>query len=343
MKAARLYAAYDLRIEEAPIPRPGPAEALLRVVAVGVCGSDLHYYREGGIGDEVVRGPLVMGHEFSAVVEELPEPAAGLKVGDLVAVEPGRNCGHCEFCERGDPNLCLNLRFCGSPGVDGALAEFLTYPARLLFPLPPALSAEEGVLLEPLGVAIHAVDLANFRVAPTVAVVGCGPIGLLIVQVARLAGARWIVASEPLAYRREFALRYGADLVLDPQAGDVTAAVDEATQGRGVDVAFEAAGEIDTPQQAVALARRGGHVILVGIPPEDKLSLVPSKARRKGLTLRFVRRMKHTYPRAIALAERGRLDLRSMITHRFPLEQIVEALELVDAYADGVIKAIVEP
>jgi L-iditol 2-dehydrogenase len=343
MRVARLYAAHDLRIEESPVPRPGPAEALLRVAAVGVCGSDLHYYREGGIGDEIVKHPLVMGHEFSAVVEELSEPVAGLKVGDLVAVEPGRNCGHCEFCGKGDPNLCLNLRFCGSPGIDGALAEFLTYPARLLFPLPPTLSAEEGALLEPLGVAIHAVDLANFRVAPTVAVLGCGPIGLLIVQVARLAGARWIVASDPLAYRREFALRCGADLVLDPQAGDVVAAVSEATQGRGVDVAFEAAGEIDTPQQAVTLARRGGHVMLVGIPPEDKLPLTPSTARRKGLTLRFVRRMKHTYPRAITLVEQGRLDLRSLITHHFPLERIVEALELVDAYADGVIKAIIKP
>jgi L-iditol 2-dehydrogenase len=343
MKVARLYAAYDLRVEEAPVPRPGPGEALLRVAAVGVCGSDLHYYREGAIGDQIVERPLIMGHEFSAVVEELPEPVAGLKVGDLVAVEPGRNCGHCEFCGIGDPNFCLNLRFCGSPGVDGALTEFLTYPTRLLFPLPPTLSAEEGVLLEPLGVAIHSVDLANFRVAPTVAVVGCGPIGLLIVQVARLAGARWIVATDPLAYRRQAALRYGADLVLDPQAEDVVAAVNEATQGRGVDVAFEAAGGVDTPQQAVELARQGGHVMLVGIPPEDKLPLVPSNARRKGLTLRFVRRMKHTYPRALALAGQGRLELRSMITHSFPLEKIAEALELVDAYADGVIKAVVKP
>ncbi len=342
MLAARLHRAFDLRIEEMPVPVPGEGEVLLGVKAVGVCGSDVHHYAEGGIGDEVVEQPLVLGHEFSAVVEELGPGVEGFKVGDRVAVEPGRSCGLCEYCKGGNPNLCPDVRFCGSPPYDGALRQYITYPADYLFHLPPEVDYDQGAMLEPLGIAIHSADLSKMRVGDTVAVLGCGPIGLLTIEMARLAGATEIFATDLLDYRLEAAQRLGATAVLNPERQDVVAAILERTGGRGVDVSFEAAGAPETPQQAATVIKRGGRVILIGIPSDNETYFQASTIRRKGLTIKLVRRMKFTYPRAIALAARGMVDLSSLITHRFPLEKTGQALEVVRNYADGVIKALIE-
>lgn len=342
MQASFLYGIRDVRLESCPMPAPGAGEVLLKVKVVGVCGSDVHYYAEGRIGDQVVDAPIIMGHEFSATLVELGEGVEGLHVGQLVAVEPAISCGRCEQCQLGNPNLCRDIRFCGTPPVNGVFAEYAVMPAENCFPLPEGISPEEGALLEPLGVALHAVNLSHLKVGDTVAVLGAGPIGLLIAAVAKNAGASAVYVTEPLAYRRNFASQYAADAVIDPGQQDPVGEIMRLTGGRGVDVAFEAAGAVDTPQQAAEMVRYGGKVILAGIPADDRLSFAASTVRRKGLTIKLVRRMKHTYPRAIELVRSGKVNLQALVTHRLPLSGVGEAMELITHYQNGVIKAVIE-
>jgi len=317
MKVLRLYGASDFRFSEEPLPIPLKDEELLQVKAVGICGSDLHWFAEGGIGDARIVHPLVLGHEFSALTES----------GKLVAVDPAISCGKCEFCLRGDPNLCPDILFAGHGTTDGALREYVAWDKRFIHPLPDAISDEEGAMLEPLGVAIHAVDLAHIKPGMTVGVFGCGPIGLLITQVARLAGAEKVIATDILPHRVEAALSLGADLawLVDGQLPESVAL--EATGGRGVDVAFEAAGVQGAVDDAFSTVAIGGKVILAGIPDNDQTSFSASTARRKGLTIKLVRRMKSTYPRAIEMVARRQVDVKSLVTHRFPLSQTREAFE----------------
>ncbi|MEN8098750.1 MAG: alcohol dehydrogenase catalytic domain-containing protein [Chloroflexota bacterium] len=342
MKASRLYGIRDVRHDSLPRPEPGPGEVLLKVAAVGVCGSDVHYYLEGRIGSQVVTKPIIMGHEFSAWIAGYGEGVVGLEAGQLVAVEPGISCGKCEFCQQGHPNLCPHIRFCGTPPVDGVFAEYAVMPAENCFPLPPSFTPTQGAMLEPLGIAIHSVDLAHIKVGQTIAVLGAGPIGLLTAAVAHAAGAAVVYMTEPLDYRRQYALDYVADAVFNPDEVDVVDKVLRATSGRGVDVAFECAGDSETPQQAAAMTVRGGKVILCGIPADDTLTLNASTVRHRGLTIKLVRRMKHTYPRAIRLVQQKMVDVDSLATHRLPLEKVGDAFELVAGYQDDVLRAVIE-
>ena len=318
MKVVRLHAHGELRTHDEPQPVPVAGEALVRVKAVGVCGSDLHWFNEGEIGDAKLEHPLVLGHEFAGETED----------GQRVAVDPAIPCQHCEFCERGHPNLCENMIFAGHGETDGAMRECVSYPFRNLFPLPESMSYADGAMLEPLGVAIHAVDLGKLRAGMSVGVFGCGPIGLLIVQLARLSGASNILATDILPHRVEAAKRFGANQAFLTGAGSESDEIRAATYGRGVDVAFEAAGEQEAVDAAFAAVVPGGKAILVGIPSVDRTFFTASIARRKGLTIKLVRRMKHTYPRAIELVSKGLVDVRSLVTHRFPLEQSVEAFRV---------------
>ena len=213
----------------------------------------------------------------------------------------------------------------------------------LLFPLPDEVSDAEGAALEPLGIGLHALGLAKLEPGRTVAVLGAGPIGLMLVLLCRAAGAAEVFVSEPVPHRREAALRLGAIAALEPAAEPVGAAIRRLTGGRGVDVAFEAAGAPETPAQAAEAVRPGGQVVLVGIPADDRLVLSHAVARRKGLTLRFARRMKHTYPRALALVASRRVDLRPLLTHCFPLSAASEAFRMADTYADGALKVTILP
>jgi len=315
MNVLRLHGVHDLRLSDEPQPVPRQDEQVLRVTSVGICGSDLHWFSEQGIGDARLTCPLVLGHEFAARTES----------GERVAVDPAIPCGICEFCKRGHPNLCLEMRFAGHGTVDGALREYMTWDQRCLYPLPDGLWDEEGAMLEPLGVAIHAVDLAHLKLGMTVGVFGCGPIGLLILQLARLSGAANILATDILPHRVDAAQAYGADHAYRVEGNLPAGALREATGGRGVDVAFEVAGVQEAVDDACAAVVPGGKVILVGIPGDDRTSFIASVARRKGLTIKLVRRMKYTYPRAIDLVSKGRVDVRSLVTHRFPLTRAADA------------------
>jgi L-iditol 2-dehydrogenase len=318
MRVARLHGAGDLRLSDEPAPEPRPGESVVRVEAVGLCGSDLHWYEEGGIGGSRLSAPLVVGHEFAGVVEDGP------LAGRRVAVDPAIPCERCELCREGHPNLCPDVRFAGHGSQDGALREYLAWPTGRLHPLPDALDGVAGALLEPLGVAIHALDLGHVAVGARVAIVGCGPIGLLLGQVCAAAGARVALAVDPLEHRRAAAARAGAEAVIGPDEL-------ESWDGAEVDVAFEAAGTDAAVDLALRAARPGARVVLVGIPSGDETTFSASIARRKGITLVLVRRMKELYPRAVRLAEAGAVDLQSLVTHRFALERVGEAFETAAA------------
>lgn len=339
MKTLRLHAPTDLRLHEEPLPTPAAGEALLRVKAVGICASDLHWFGEAGIGDARLEHPLVLGHEFSAVIE--PPGFSSLPPGTRVAVDPSAACGVCEFCQLGHPNLCLRLRFAGHSQDDGALREYTAWPASSCFPIPDSLSDADGAMLEPLGVAIHAVDLGHIKPGMTVGVYGCGPIGLLTLQMARLTGATRLIATDPLPHRLQAARESGATLALRAEGGAERLAILAATNSRGVDIAFEAAGENPAVETAIETTRAGGRVVLIGIPSDDRISFNASTARRKGLTIALARRMKHTYPRAIELVSQGRVDVRSIVSHRFPMSEFRRAFETA-ARREG-IKVVLEP
>ncbi len=347
MQAARLHGPLDLRVERVPKPpAPGPGQVLLRVKATGICGSDLHSFQDARIGDTQIRAPLILGHEFAGVVEAVGADSLDgnfepLKLGTRVAVDPAQPCGRCEFCEKGHPNLCRRLHFCGNFPDGGSLCEWMLMPSRSCFPVPSTITDTTAALLEPLGVALHAVDLGRVGVGHNAAILGAGPIGLLLLQVARLAGADPIYVTDPLPWRLELA-RDWAGVPVPSASNDPVEAIKRETGGRGVDVVFEAAWGGETVGQAAEIARLGGRLVLVGIPSDDRLQVKHSTVRRKGLTIMMSRRMKHAYPRAIHLVERGLVTFGGLVSHRFPLAKADEAFRLNHAYENGVIKIMIE-
>jgi L-iditol 2-dehydrogenase len=335
LKVLRLHGVGDLRLHDEPAPEPEAGEALLAITAVGICGSDIHWFMEGTTGEAAIEDPFVMGHEFSAVVQD------GELAGRRVAVEPHIHCGRCVYCQEGNPNLCPYDYFAGQAPTDGALRQCMTWPEELLFPIPDSMSDQAAAMLEPLGVALHTVDLGKLRPGMRVGVYGCGPVGLMVVQLARLSGAAQIIATDLLPRRLEAAERAGATAVLQANAREEIPAIMEATRDWGVDVAFEVAGEQDAVDTAVETCKPGGKVILCGIPSVDLTSFKASSARRKGLTFKTVRRMKHTYPRAISLVESGLVDVDSLITHHFSLEEGIAAFAAAEARQG--LKIIINP
>jgi len=347
MIAVRLHGPADLRVEQLPHPGPpGPGQALLRVTAVGVCGSDLHTYKDARIGDVQLESPLILGHEFAAVVEAVgPDALDGnfqlLQPGSRVAVDPAQPCGQCEMCEQGHPNLCLHLHFCGSYPHAGSLCQWMHMPAHTCFPIPDTIDDASAALLEPLGIAVHAVDLARIRVADSVAILGAGSIGLTILQMVKLAGATTVFISDKFPWRLALAEKYGG-IPINCDQTDPVQTVLQQTGGRGVDVALEAAWADHSVNQSAEMARMGGRLVMVGISEDDRLVFNHSTVRRKGLTIRLARRMKHTYPRSIHLVKQGLIDLPGLVSHRFPLNQTPNAFAMNLAYRENVQKVIIE-
>lgn len=331
-----------MTVREVPEPRGlGTEDVLVRVKAVEICGTDIHYYQGDSAGYTKMAYPFVMGHEFAGVVEAVGSQVTDLLPGDRVAVDPANSCSRCESCLAGHPNVCPTGRFSGSPGVPGALQELLVHPARLAFTLPDSMSFIQAALLEPLGVALHAVDLGKIRIADTVAVLGCGPIGLNIVQLARLAGAQDVFVTELVGHRLRLAEKCGASLAIDPRRQDPVRAILDATNGRGVDVAFEVAGALETPEMAAEVAKACGTAVVVGICAQDQMPFRSTPTRKKGLTIKVSRRMGHLYPRTLALVKRQMIDVGSLVTHVFPLERGHEGFELLDGYKGDMGKVVI--
>jgi L-iditol 2-dehydrogenase len=336
-KAVFIHGAHDVRVGPYEPALPRNDSVMLDVAAVGLCGSDLHYYKDGGIGAAVIAKPFVPGHEFAGYLAQ-DEERLGLKRGTLVAVDPNRACGHCEYCLAGHPNLCPKVEFIGAPPFDGAMTEKIAVPSELIVPIPEHFTPLQAVMLEPLGVAIHAIDLAKPRLGESVALLGCGPIGLLILQVLKAAGAGDVFAIDPIETRRNFALRLGA-----ARAGASVRDIPAWSNGAGFPLVIEATNSPDGFNDAVLSAKIGGRVVLVGIPDGNSYTLDAAQARRRGLKIKFSRRMGHVYPRAIDLVARGKVDVVSMVTNEFGLDDAPKAFKLHAEGAPGVVKSLIVP
>jgi len=342
MKAAFLLGKGKVAIEDIPIPgiRTG-TDVLVRIKSVGICGSDVHYYLDGKIGSQVVEDKIILGHEASGEVMDVGKAVRTVKKGERVAIEPGISCGFCEQCLSGKPNLCPDVRFFGTPPVDGALREYVVMPENNLVPLPAGLDHNDGVLSEPLAIGLYGVQLSGFSVGEDAAVIGAGPIGLSVLFSVRMGGARRIFVSDLLPCRLEMAKRLGADRVVDAAKENIADVVRKETSGRGVDVGYEAAGKQETFRQSTEVARIGGRTVIYGIPEDDRMEFDAHSVRRKELQIINTRRSAHTTRLALDLMGQRRLPFSALITHQFPIERTEEALKMAAEYRDGVIKAVI--
>jgi L-iditol 2-dehydrogenase len=333
MEVLRLHGAMDVRVHQEPEPVVGPGEELVRITAVGLCGSDLHWYEDGGIGESMVGEPLVLGHEMGGVI------VSGPREGERVVVEPADPCGHCDVCRAGNGNLCPEVRFCGHAPVHGGLRTLMNWPQRLLLPVPDSVEGDDVALLEPLGIALHGIDLGHFKAGMSAGVFGSGPIGLLLIRSLRSMGASRIVATDAKAHRVEAALASGAD---EAYLTAVDGQPEGITEWPKVDVAFEVAGEDAALESALITSRLGGRVVVVGIPPTNQHSFPAGEARRKGLTIAWSRRMKAIHMlRAIELADHGLVSLDGLISATYPLAEAARAFD--DLVAREGLKIVVKP
>jgi L-iditol 2-dehydrogenase len=334
-RAVVLHGPGDLRIEDRPVPAPGPRELLVEVTAVGVCGSDVHYYEHGRIGARVVRSPLVLGHETCGRVVELGERAAPRELGQRVCIEPGIPCGDCRECQAGRYNLCPDVRFHGTPPIDGSLTNYLAVHEDFVFPLPRELSDDAGALMEPLAVAVWACRRAHLEERASVLVTGAGPIGLLVAQTARALGAEEVVITDVSSVRVETARRMGFDCALDVSSQA------PAEQGVEVDALIECSGQAAALAGGIACLRPAGTAVLVGMGATE-VTLPLDLLQRRELIITGTFRYAHAFPEAIALAADGRVDVESLISARFPLERTEAALR-ASRDDPAMVKAVVHP
>lgn len=342
MRVAVLERQNVMSMQERTRPVPGPDDVLVRVHRVGVCGSDVHYYTHGAIGEFIVKKPIVLGHEMSGIIEDVGANVDRARIGARVAVEPGVPDRTCDWCRRGRYNLCPNVEFMATPPYDGALADYIVTPTDFAYTLPENVSLDEGALMEPLSVGVYAIHRSGIKAGESVAVFGAGPIGLVTLQVAKAAGAGSITVIDLEAGRLATAKQLGATHVVNAKDNNAVETVMASTGGRGVDIVFEAAGNARTAGDAIRIAKRGGKVVMIGIPPQDNFPYPLVYAMAREIDILTVFRYANVYPAAIALVAEGRVDTKSLITHRFPLEKAEDALLLSDSRADGVIKAMVE-
>ena len=327
----------SVRVEPREQPVPGPDEVLVQVAAVGVCGSDVHYFEHGRIGDFVVREPLVLGHEASGVVVARGERATRHELGQRVALEPGVPCGRCAQCRSGRYNLCPDVRFFATPPIDGAFARYVTINEHFAYAVPDSMTDEQAALIEPLSVGLWAARKAEVKPGDTVLVTGAGPIGLMAIQAARVAGAARVVVTDLSQGRRELALRMGAAAALDPAAEATGAEL----AGLGADVLVECSGAQPALTAGMRALRGGARAVLVGMGA-DEVRLPMSVLQVREVTVTGTFRYANTYPAAIALVAAGRVELDPLITGRFGLNQVEQALT-TGSNGEGAVKAIVYP
>jgi L-iditol 2-dehydrogenase len=342
MKAAFLTGIRRLQILDTPEPKlTTPSDVLLRIDTVGVCGSDVHYYTMGRIGNQVVKFPERVGHECAGTVVEVGREAIGLQVGQRVAVDPLIACGQCDQCHSGRRHTCRRQGFLGNPGeAPGALAEVLVVPAESCYPVPDSMTQVQAALVEPLSVSLYAQRLSSMRPGGKIAVLGSGPIGLCVLLACRAAGAGAIYVTDLVDERLEVARRCGATWTGNPKKTDVVAAITQ-LQPLGLDCAFECAGQQQTLDQAVEVLKPGGQLLIVGIPELDRVSLNIHTLRRKEIQVLNVRRQNHCTASAVEMISRGILNVEPLVTHHFSIAQSKEAFDLVEGYRDGVVKAII--
>ncbi|XP_061924934.1 sorbitol dehydrogenase-like [Entelurus aequoreus] len=327
--SAVLHSKGDLRLETRPVPKPGPNEVLLQMHSVGICGSDVHYWQHGRIGDFVLTKPMVLGHEAAGRVIKVGSAVKHLQVGDRVAIEPGVPRETDEFFKNGRYNLSPTIFFCATPPDDGNLCRYYTHNANFCYKLPDNVTFEEGALIEPLSVGIHACRRAGVTLGSTVLVCGAGPIGLVSLLVAKAMGAAQVVITDLFPERLAMAKELGADFQLVVKRGDEPKQLAKSVEdmlGAKLHITIECSGVESSIQTAIYATRSGGVVVLVGLGSEmTNVPLVNAATRE--VDIRGVFRYCNTWPMAIAMLASGKVNVKPLVTHRFPLEQAAQAFE----------------
>lgn len=344
MKTAVITEPNQIQIQDSPQPSHGPEEVLIRVRAVGICGSDTHYFAGMRDHEDSTVYPFVLGHEFAGEIADTGADVLGYEEGQRVACAPDLPCGNCEWCKKGEFNVCPNVKFAASSGIRGCLSEYYVVHQTQLHPIPDSISFGEATLAEPLAIGLHIVDnLVQPSGGESYAIIGAGPIGLVTTFVAGLRQGSDILVSEKRPERLAAAEEYGATgtcLISDEPFDDFVA---RETGDRGTDVAVEAAGDLDAVEEVARLACIHGTVVVEGIPEAGHAQVDINAARRRELEVHFGRRSLHKTDEALELIGGDRFDGDVMITHKFPLEETQVAFEHTRDYKDGVIKAIIEP
>jgi L-iditol 2-dehydrogenase len=341
MKTAVMLGIGKMGFEEREIPQVKEDEVLVKLEYVGICGSDLHYYESGAIGDYVVKPPFVLGHEPGGTVVEVGRNVKHLKAGDRVALEPGKTCGHCEFCKTGRYNLCPDVVFFATPPVDGVFQEYVAHEADLCFKLPDNVSTMEGALIEPLAVGFHAAMQGGARAGQTAVVMGAGCIGLVTMMALKAMGVTKVYTVDIMEKRLQKALELGADGVINAGQADAVEEVRKLTDGKGCDLVIETAGTQATTVQAIRMTKKGAAIVLVGYSKSGEMTLPMSLALDKELTFKTVFRYRHIYPMAIDAVAAGKVNLKGIVTDIFTLDEIQKAMDhSVNNKAD-IVKAVV--
>ena len=338
MKASRFMGNMTFAVEDLPVPQAGPGELVVRNKVCGVCGTDVHIYH-GEPGSADVNPPVVLGHEYSGEVVEVGEGVTGFAVGDHVTVDPNIYCGHCAYCQNGKKQLCPSMEAIGVTR-DGGFAQYSRIPASQAFKLEPTVPWEAAAMAEPLACCLHGIDLAGIQVGDKVCVVGGGAIGLLMVQLAKLSGASQIVLSEPNEKRRQVGLQLGANAAIDPTRPDAQEAFAQVLDG-GANVVIECVGNVPAVKSAFQFAGKGATVLLFSVPKVDATFDLPLfDVYKKELTIKGSFVNPDTHARAVALINSGKVDFGPIITHRFTLDQLPEAIAM--QMSDASIKVVVE-
>ena len=347
MRAAVLHGIKDLRIDNVPAPGPpSPGQVKVRIQRVGICGSDVHYWEYGRIGDFVVRDPMILGHECAGEVVELGQGVTDLAVGDRVCLEPGvprlSNAISHYYMKRGEYNLCPDIFFFATPPDHGAFCDYVNHPSDFCFKLPVSVSLDEGAFVEPLSTGIYASRVAPVTPGATVAITGAGPIGLVNLLAARAAGAAQVIVSDVVTERLAMACQLGACRVIQGGAEELRNATLSLTDGRGADVCIEAAGHPAALQACIGAVRAGGVVVLIGMPPEDTAQINVNDLIVREVRLRPIFRYNNTFATGVQLLASGKVDVMPLISKRFRLSETPEAFEYVAANRSACIKALVE-
>ena len=342
MKVAIMTDVAKVELTEREIPKPAANEVLVRVEYVGVCGSDIHYYENGGIGPNIVKPPFVLGHEAGGTVVEVGTSVTHLKPGDRVALEPGKTCGHCEFCKTGRYNLCPEVIFFATPPVDGVFQEYVAHEADLCFKIPDNMDTMEAALIEPLSVGFHAARQGNARMGMTAVVTGAGCIGLVSMMALKAMGVTRIIAGDVMPKRSEKALELAATDAINGKETDTVEEVLKLTGGMGPDLVIETAGSEITARQAIQFCKKGGTIVLVGYSASGEMTLPMSLALDKELTFKTVFRYRHIYPLAIEAVSSGRVNLKGIVTNIFSLDDIQNAMEQSTKNKADIVKSVIK-
>lgn len=341
MRAAVMTGVGKIEMQTRPMPVPKDNEVLVKIRHVGICGSDLHYYEHGRIGNYVVEGPMILGHESAGEVVGFGAGVTGFAVGDRVAIEPGWTCGTCEYCRSGRYNLCPDVVFMATPPYDGAFCEYVAYPAQVMFKLPDNVDTMAGALVEPLSVGFHAAAQGSAAVGETAAVLGSGCIGLCTMLALKARGVAQVFMTDVLEKRLAMAMEMGADAAWNAAEADVVSLIQGHTGGRGVDVVLETAGSKVATQQTVELVTRGGRIVLVGMAPDATLPFDFGTLMGKEASIHTVFRYRNLYPIAIRAIASGQVDINRIVTNIFPFEQTAEAMKFSSENKKDIIKTVI--